>query len=142
MIYPKCTVSGHVSKEMKEYIENKTTCGRKLMLSHFPGVYNEVKPNHLCCDICSVSCKCDKKNQQYLSAIDSSYKSAMEMCFENVKCGKLKYSSKHSNSQDANVSHAVVTEISPEGEIEYFGSSETFVHSCVKRKNTFLQKLT
>ena len=58
IIYPNYAKMGPVSKEMKHYVENTTVCRRKLMLEHFPGSFKEVLPKHLCCDICSSSCKC------------------------------------------------------------------------------------
>ena len=59
VVFPKCIVSTHVSKEMKDYLSNTSSCRRQLMLKHFPGAYKSVSPKHNCCDICANICTCD-----------------------------------------------------------------------------------
>jgi superfamily II DNA/RNA helicase len=56
--YKRCTASKYISKEMKEFVTNDSTCRRKLLLSHFG---SDVPPDtilHDCFDVCSRSCKC------------------------------------------------------------------------------------
>ena len=56
--YKGCTASKYISKEMKEFVTNVSTCRRKLLLYHFGA---DVPPDnilHDCCDVCSRNCKC------------------------------------------------------------------------------------
>ena len=65
--YKGCTRSRNISKQMKEYVKNKTECRRVLLLKSFTAspVPNTVP--HSCCDICSERCtclcKCTRKEQ-------------------------------------------------------------------------------
>lgn len=47
----------HVDKDIKDYVKAKE-CRRKHLLSYFDVEYPPLDPLHLCCDNCSVSCKC------------------------------------------------------------------------------------
>ena len=47
----------HVDKDMKDYVKSKE-CRRKHLLSYFDMACPPLDLLHLCCDNCSVSCKC------------------------------------------------------------------------------------
>lgn len=51
----------HVEKEMKDYIKLKG-CRRKHLLDFFDVDCPQENPAHLCCDNCSVSCKCGSED--------------------------------------------------------------------------------
>ena len=52
----------YTEDSMKQYCLNKETCRRKLLLRDFDTLKEIIMPSPLCtcCDICSLSCKCDK----------------------------------------------------------------------------------
>ena len=56
--YKGCTASKYISKEMKDFVNNNSTCRRKLLLSQFGSDVPQDMILHDCCDICSRHCKC------------------------------------------------------------------------------------
>jgi hypothetical protein len=58
----------HVGKDMKEYLKlNETECRRKFLLQFFDTHYSWQHPLHLCCDNCSLLCKCGQEDCKVLS---------------------------------------------------------------------------
>ena len=56
--YKGCTRSRNISKPMKEYVNNSTTCRRVLLLKQFCSTPLPNSERHSCCDICAQNCKC------------------------------------------------------------------------------------
>ena len=57
-VYPGCTL-GYVSPAMKRYVGNTEKCRRSLLLESFPGQHKIGVCEHNCCDVCTLSCKCN-----------------------------------------------------------------------------------
>ena len=55
--YKRCTASKNITMAMNNYVNNTTTCRRR-MLSHFGVDAPKQYVPHECCDICSHGCKC------------------------------------------------------------------------------------
>lgn len=55
----------HVEKDMKTYINSKE-CRRKFLLSFFDVQFSPKVPLHLCCDNCSLICKCNSADCKVL----------------------------------------------------------------------------
>ena len=56
--YKRCTTSKNITMAMKNYVNNTTTCRRRMLLSHFGVDAPKQYVPHECCDICSHGCKC------------------------------------------------------------------------------------
>ena len=48
----------HVSKAMREYVQNHEQCMRQKLMHQFGATPSFVQVAHSCCDICAVSCSC------------------------------------------------------------------------------------
>ena len=60
-----------VSKKMRQYISNKTSCRRVQLLQLFDGLaVKSVSPAHACCDICARSCNCNLSCDSNASQIE------------------------------------------------------------------------
>lgn len=92
LTYKGCT-RNHVSKQMKEFVRNKTDCRRVLLLKAFT---RNPQPNtvpHSCCDICAINCKClcncpDKKK---CSCSKTCISTDHQSTFENLLCSTTTY---------------------------------------------------
>lgn len=51
----------HVEKDIKKYIKTKS-CRREFLMSFFDVHHSTKDPLHLCCDNCSLECKCDRED--------------------------------------------------------------------------------
>lgn len=73
-----------ISEEMRMYCTNESVCRRKLLMSVFEKspVFEQPKPTHLCCDICTQTCFCCDCDQVKTSAVVSS--GELQTCPEDV----------------------------------------------------------
>ena len=77
--YRYALTGSRISKEMKEYVRNQTSCRRIDLYSIFPGDSEYGVRKHICCDICHIYCDCEEcksgNGDKFVSHAESELKS-------------------------------------------------------------------